>query len=273
MALVVNSNVASLTTMRYLNQTTNTLNQTFVRLASGLRVNSAADDAAALSISSRFTSQIRGLNQAVRNSNDGISLVQVADGALDETVNALQRIRELAVQASSDTLVTSDRDDIQTEIDQLISEINRIASDTEFNTQALLNGSFQSKQIAVGMEASSQTITISLQAATASAIGVSGVSVGSAGMASSALTTIDDAITSISDIRATLGALQNRFESVSSNLENVSENMSSARSTLIDADIAYETSVLTRMSILQQAGTAVLAQANQQPQMALQLLS
>jgi flagellin len=271
MALYINTNVSSLNAQRRLNMSTNQLGKTFKRLSSGLRVNSASDDAASLAISNRMTAQIRGLNQSVRNSNDAISLAQVAEGALDETTNALQRIRELAVQAANDTVVTSDRDSIQKEVDQLLSEINRIADDTEFNTQNLLGGSFQGKIFQVGAF-SGQTISLSIDSALAADIGVSGLSLTTQALAGSALTTLDSAINSISDIRANLGAIQNRFESVIRNLSNVSENMSGARSRMVDADIAMETSKLTRVSILQQAGTAVLAQANQQPQLALQLL-
>jgi flagellin len=271
MALYINSNVSSLTAQRQLNKSTSVLGRTFQRLSSGMRVNSAKDDAASLAIANRMTAQVRGLNQAVRNANDTISLAQVADGALEESVNALQRMRELAVQASNDTLVTSDRDDIQTEVNQLISEIARISADTEFNTQTLLDGGFASKTFQVGAY-SGQTIQITVGSATASAVGVDSLNLSSATAAASALTTIDSALSSISDIRATLGAVQNRFESVISNLQNVAENTEASRSRMVDADISQETATLTKYAILQQAGTAILAQANQQPQMALQLL-
>jgi flagellin len=271
MPLFINTNVASLNAQRNLNKSTLSLGKTFARLSSGLRINNAADDAAGMAITNRMTAQIRGLNQAVRNANDAISLAQVAEGALDETTNALQRIRELAVQAANDTNVTSDRDDLNKEVIQLLSEIQRIADDTEFNTQNLLGGSFVGRVFQVGAF-SGQTITLSIDGAGASALGVDGVSITSQAGASSTITTIDNAIDSIADIRANLGAIQNRFESVIANLSNVSENMSAARSRIQDADIADETSKLTRTAILQQAGTAVLAQANQQPQLALQLL-
>lgn len=273
MALVVNSNVAALSAQRYLYTSTQNVTQSFRRLSSGLRVTSAADDAAALSISTKMTAQIRGLNQAIRNSNDAISLTQVADGALEETDNALQRLRELAVQSANSTLTSSDRSDVQTEVDQMLDEINRISSDTEFNTYNLLNGSFDARRFQVGAYASSPSINFSIRSAAAGSIGVSNLNLGAISGATSAISRIDNAIGSISDIRATLGALQNRFESVVNNLQNQSEQMQSARSSLIDADIAQETSVLTRNSILQQASTAILAQANQQPQLALQLLS
>jgi flagellin len=271
MALYVNTNTASLNAQRSLNKTTGVLGRTFQRLSSGMRVNSAKDDAASLAISNRMSAQIRGLNQAVRNANDTISLSQVADGALEESMNALQRMRELAVQASNDTLVSSDRADIQKEVDQLLSEINRISADTEFNTQNLLGGSFQGKVFQVGAF-SGQTITLSIDSAAAADIGVSGLSLTTQGQAGSALTTIDSAISSVADIRANLGAVQNRFESVIANLSNVSENISASKSRMVDADISQETATLTKYAILQQAGTAILAQANQQPQLALQLL-
>lgn len=271
MALYVNTNVSSINAQRQLNKSTKTLATTFQRLSSGLRVNSAKDDAASLAISSKMTAQVRGLNQSIRNVNDAISLTQVADGALEESMNALQRMRELAVQASNDTLVSSDRSDIQQEIDQLISEINRISSDTQFNTQNLLNGSFSGKVMQVGAFCG-QTITLSVGNAAAGSIGVSGLTVMTGASATSALGGIDDAIGSISDIRAKLGAVQNRFESIMANMSNVSENTANARSQMVDADITTETATLTKYSILQQAGTAILAQANQQPQLALQLL-
>lgn len=290
MALTINSNIASLTAQRHLNKSSGALSKTFARLSSGLRVNSAADDAAGLSISTRMTAQVRGLNQAVRNTNDAISMVQVADGALDETVNALQRMRELAVQAASDTYTTSDRSDLQTEVHQLISEIQRISYTTEFNDQILLGGSTNgisvagnySMKVMVGADAG-QTIDITINAIAVSALGISldgtalhfsGINGGEGGasFAASAITTIDTAIASVSDIRASLGAVQNRLESAINSLTNVSENTQAANSRIMDADIAKETSALTRNAILQQAGTAILAQANQQPQLALLLL-
>lgn len=271
MALYINTNSASLTAQRHLNKSTLQMGKTYQRLSSGLRVNTAADDAAGLAISNRFTAQIRGLNQSVRNANDTISLTQVADGALEETLNALQRIRELSVQAVNDTNVSSDRGSIQKEIDQLLAEIDRISTDTEYNTQTLLDGTFSAKTFQVGAF-KDQTISITIKDADATAIGVNALTVSTGSKAASAITTLDNAINSISDIRSNLGALQNRFDSVVANLSNVSENISGARSRMIDADIAQETAMLTRVSILQQAGTAILAQANQQPQLALQLL-
>jgi flagellin len=290
MPLYINTNVASLNAQRNLMRSTNQLGTSFSRLSSGLRINGAKDDAAGLAISNRMTSQIRGLNQAIRNANDGISISQVAEGALDETTNALQRIRELAVQAANDTNTTSDREDLQAEVDQLVSEITRIASQVEFNTMTLLDGEFvQPFKFQVGAN-SGQTIAISMEGMSAGALLASGgaggfTSVGAAEAVSQGdvdITTqstanftmwqIDEALNSVSDFRAKLGAINARFESVVNNLTNVVENVSAARSRILDADVAAETATLTKNAILQQAGTAVLAQANQQPQLALQLL-
>lgn len=285
MALTINSNITALTAQRHLNTASNKLGKTFERLSSGLRINSAADDAAGLAISTRMSSQIRGQNQAIRNANDGISLIQVAEGALEETTNALQRMRELAVQAASDTYTTSDRGDLWTEINQLVSEIDRISSSTEFNDQNLLGTSTDIQLKAhIGADAG-QTITLTVENAGASAIGVHGSNiittasmeaigtVSGQSQANAVISMVDTAISSITDIRATLGATQNRLESTIASLSNVVENTEAAKSRIMDADIAAETSALTRNAIIQQAGTAVLAQANQQPQLALRLLS
>ncbi|MGN7612866.1 flagellin N-terminal helical domain-containing protein [Magnetococcales bacterium HHB-1] len=286
MALTVNTNVASLNAQRMLNGASNKLGVSFQRLSSGLRVNTAKDDAAGLSINHRMTAQIRGLNQAVRNTNDAISLVQVAEGALDETTNALQRMRELSVQASNDTLVTSDREDIWKEMNELLKEVNRIAEQTEFNNQNLLGattGSAFTATFQIGNNAD-QTYDLTVNNGYGSVLGIASADMGSAGdmtaltragqqsRANSMITALDNAIESVADIRAGLGAAQNRFESIIANISNVSENTSAARSRIVDADIANETSTMTRNSILQQAATAILAQANQQPQLALQLL-
>ncbi|MBF0180467.1 MAG: flagellin FliC [Magnetococcales bacterium] len=276
MSLSIATNLASLNAQRKLAITTNTLGTTFQRLSSGLRINSAKDDAAGLSISTRMTSQIRGINQAARNANDAISMFQVAEGALDETTNALQRIRELAVQAANDTNGSTDRLALQKEIDQLLSEIDRIAVQTEFNNQVLLSGGWETaKAFQVGPKAG-QTILVSvLRATTTSLLSVgagAAINVSTQGSANKTIGRVDSALDSVSDIRASLGAYQNRFEAVIANLSNISENTSAARSRIVDADIAAESANLTRNAILQQAGTAILAQANQQPQIAMQLL-
>ena len=282
MAFMINTNVAALTAQRNLNNSTNALSSTFTRLSSGLRINKAADDAAGLSISDRMTSQIRGFNQSVRNANDTISLIQVAEGALNETTTALQRMRELSVAAANDTFVTSDRIDMQKELDQLVAEIQRISDNTQFNGQKLLQGSYAAgKKFHVGA-LQDQTIEVSIASMGTVALGVdatimasfadSAASTAAQGNAELAITAIDAAIASVTAVRATLGSKQNRFEAAVNSLSNVSLNTASARSRVLDADMAAETATLTQNSILQQAGTAILAQANQQPSVILQLL-
>ncbi|MGN7610802.1 flagellin N-terminal helical domain-containing protein [Magnetococcales bacterium HHB-1] len=284
--LVINSNVASLNAQSKLNKASSALGTSFQRLSSGLRINAAKDDSAGFSISDRMTAQVRGLNQAMRNTNDAISLVQVAEGALDETTSALQRMRELSVQASNDTLVTSDREDIWKEMNQLLKEVNRIAEQTQYNNQNVLGsatGSGFTGTMQIGNNAN-QTYDLAVNNAYGSTLGIASADMGSAGdmaaltragqqsRANSMITALDNALDSVADIRAGLGAAQNRFESIVANLGNISENTSAARSQIQDVDIANETSKMTRNSILQQAATAILAQANQQPQIALQLL-
>ncbi len=271
MALVINSNIGSLNAQRNLSSTSKGMNTAMQRLSSGLRINSAKDDAAGLAISDRMTAQIRGLNQASRNANDGISLAQTAEGALQETTNILQRMRELSVQSANATNSSSDRASLDAEFQQLVSEIDRIATDTEFNNTKLLDGSFTAQNFQVGAN-SGQTISVSVDGATASTLGIDSLAVTSASGASAAISSIDDAIASVDTIRGDLGAVQNRFESTIANLQNVSENVSSARSRILDADIAAETSNMTKFNILQQAGVSILAQANQTPQLALSLL-
>ncbi len=280
MALMINTNVSALNAQRRLTSSTNTLGKTFERLSSGLRINRAGDDAAGLSISTRMTAQVRGTTQAIRNANDAISLTQVAEGALNETTSALQRIRELTVQAANDTNRATDRTDIQREIKQLLSEIDRISTTTTFNKIVLLSGGIATgKKFQVGPDGA-QTIQMSIRNATTSGLfsGTAGtgsinVSITNAtGSFNKLIGRIDSALDSVSDIRARLGAYQNRFEAVIANLSNMVENTSAARSRILDADIAAETANLTKHSILQQAGTAILAQANQQPQIALKLL-
>ena len=285
MALMINTNVASLNAQNSLLKSGNALSKTFERLSTGMRINRASDDAAGLSISQKMTAQIRGTNQAVRNSNDAISLVQVAEGALDETHNALQRMRELAVQAASDTMTSSDRADAWDEMTQLACEIDRIATQTEFNGKVLLGGTTAVSlelKFHIGAE-TGQTLDVAIGVAGNSAIGITSAletttdvaamsAVPAQSLANSVIAMMDLAIASVSDIRSELGAVQNRLDSIVSNLSNVSENTSAARSRIMDADVAAETSSLTKNAILQQAGAAILAQANQQPQLALQLL-
>ncbi|AGP84796.1 flagellin [Alteromonas mediterranea] len=272
MSLFVNTNVSSLNAQRQLFNTSNNLNTAFERLSSGFRINSAADDAAGLQITDRMTSQIQGLDQAVRNANDGISLAQTAEGALQETTNALQRIRTLAIQSQNGINNTADRVALNEEVEALRNEMSRIGSTTEFGGVSLLTGGY-SASFLVGANAN-QTISVNLSRSGgfgASGLGIDG-DVLSAGAASAMLTDVDAALSIIGSTRAELGATQNRFQSTIRNLSNISENVSAARSRIKDTDFATETAELTRNQILQQATTTVLSQANQRPQAALSLL-
>nr|AFK73945.1 flagellin protein FliC13 [Candidatus Magnetococcus massalia]CRH07715.1 Flagellin-13 [Candidatus Magnetococcus massalia] len=271
MALYINTNVASLNAQRNLMTSTNKLGTTFSRLASGMRINSAKDDAAGLAISQRMTAQIRGLNQAIRNANDAISVSQVAEGALAETTNALQRIRELAVQSANAIYNSDDRENLHKEVTQMKEEIDRIAEHTEFNQLKVLDGTYTSQNFHIGAF-ENQTISLTISGASLGHLGLDNITISTAAGANSTIALVDVALNKIADIRADLGAKQSRFESVIANLSNIVENMSASRARIQDADIAAETATLTKNAILQQAGTAVLAQANQQPQLALQLL-
>ena len=278
--LSINTNVSSLFAQRSLSASQGTLGTSLERLSTGLRINSAKDDAAGLFISQKQTSDIRGIDQAIRNAGDGISLAQTAEGALSQISSSVQRIREIAVQSSNATL--EDRTGLQKEVDQLTQEISRIVTTTTFNGTSLfdVNGT-SSLTFQVGQDgtASNQvTLTLSgmtggLVSAFASSLTATGtVDVSSAASASAALVTLETDIDDISKQRATFGAVQNRFESVISNLQNYSENLSSSRSRIMDTDFASETANLTKAQILQQASTSILAQANQLPQSALSLL-
>lgn len=270
MGLRVNTNVFSLTAQRNLNNVTSRLQGNFSRLSSGLRIASAADDAAGLGISERMRSQIRSFGVASRNAQDGISLAQTAEGALNEVSNNLARMRELAVQASNGTLNTTDRATINTEFTALRTEIDRIADQTEFNGVALLNSS-NSVSIQVGLD-SGETIAISLQNSTDTSLGIASISTTTTTNAQAALATLDTAINSVNTSRGNLGAVQNRLNSAFRSILNVRENLSASESRIRDVDVAYETADLTRNSILQQASVSVLAQANVNPQLALSLL-
>lgn len=280
MSLFVNTNVSSLNAQRQLFTTGNNLSTAFERLSSGFRINSAADDAAGLQITDRMTSQIQGLNQAVRNANDGISLAQTAEGAMQETTTALQRIRTLAIQSQNGINSSADRLALQKEVSALRTEISRISTTTQFAGVEVLSGDFSAKFL-VGAN-SGQTISVNLSTQALARAGVNGFSATGLGIiddnvlseqgASRLLTAVDTAISAIGGLRAELGALQNRFQSTIRNLSNISENVSEARSRIKDTDFATETAELTRNQILQQASTTVLAQANQRPQAALSLL-
>ena len=274
MALFVNTNVSSLNAQRQLINSGKSLDTAFQRLSSGFRINSAADDAAGLQISNRLTNQIQGLDQAIRNANDGISLAQVAEGAMDEITTALQRIRVLSVQSQNGINSSSDRLALQKEVSALKAEISRIATTTQFGGVKLLDGKYSSTFL-VGANAG-QTISVNISRTGGgfgtSGLGLANLSVSSLIGASAALASIDSAIGIIDSKRADLGAIQNRFQSTIRNLSNIVENVSAARSRIKDTDFAKETAELTRAQILQQASTTILSQSNQRPQSALSLL-
>ncbi|MCL5255594.1 MAG: flagellin FliC [Gammaproteobacteria bacterium] len=280
MSLYVNTNVSSLNAQRQLMTSGQGLDTAFERLSSGSRINSAADDAAGLQISNRMTSQINGLNQAVRNANDGISVAQVAEGALQESTNMLQRMRELVIQADNGVNGEKEMDAINQELEELSDEIDRIATTTEFSGKTLLSGDFaegtNSLDFLVGATGeANETISINIADMQAEGLSVqiADVEVGEDGWDSEGIIgTIDDAIEAVGTQRSELGAIQNRFQSTIANLSNVSENVSAARSRITDTDFAAETAQLTKFQITQQASTSILAQANQRPQAALSLL-
>mgnify|MGYP001820608826 CR=1 FL=1 len=266
MALSVNTNVMSLAAQRNLNRTQTGLQTSIERLSSGLRVNSAKDDAAGLAIATRIDAQVRGLNVAVRNAGDAISLSQTAEGGLSEITSMLQRMRELAVQSANATNSTSDRINLNAEYQALNTEITRQIGATTFNGIAVLN-SASTQTFQVGANAT-DTIDVTTTVVSAAPAG----DILTAGAATTALGTIDTSMTTVTTARATFGAVQNRFQSVINNLQVASENQAAARSRIMDADFAMETANLTRLQILQQAGTAMVAQANAVPQTVLSLL-
>jgi flagellin len=302
MSLFVNTNISSLNAQRQMSMSSNTLDTAFKRLSSGLRINSAADDAAGLMISDRLTSQINGLNQGNRNANDGISLAQTAEGALDEMTNMYQRIRTMASQAANGSNTAQDRAALQLEMRSLGAEINRIAADTTFGGSNLLDGTYNA-EFQVGAD-SGQVISMTMTGITSfdgtsidigsfkmcdlavNATNISGAGSGTTGafanLSSMSFTSVDKAqcmlaavdgmIGAIDAKRAELGAVQNRFSSTIRNQTNIVENLSAARSRIKDADFAIETATLTKAQILQQASSTILAQANQRPQAALSLL-
>ncbi len=276
MAIVINTNALSLTAQRNLNKTQNEFQTSLRRLSSGLRINSAKDDAAGLYVAEKMTADIRGLRAASRNAADGISLGQAAEGALGEIGNNLQRIREIAVQSANATV--EDRTGLQAEVDQLTQEISRIIDTTAFNGTQLLDGTGGSLTFQVGQDgvtahqvsvATSNLTTLgSYGALTATGT----VDVSTSAAASASIAAVEADIGSVASSRGTFGAVQNRFEAVISNIGNYVENLSAARSRIMDADFAAETAALTRAQILQQSGIAMLGQANQVPQNALALL-
>ncbi len=281
MSLIVNTNLFSLNAQRNVKNTQNSLGTSVERLSSGLRINSAKDDAAGMAISMKLTAHIRSLNQAVRNAQDGISVVQTAEGGMNEVHNILIRMRELSQQAATGVLASSDRSALNQEFQDLKSEITRISDTTEFNGLKLLDGSLSTNGVSLQVGINNTTndrITVgngAFDAISASSLGLSGSisSIDSATNAQSMLTLVDSAIGTVSTRRGNLGAVQNRLGSTIANLEIAAENLSAANSRIKDADFAIETANLTKSQIILQAGVAVLSQANTLPQYALQLLA
>lgn len=279
MAIYVNTNIASLNAQRNLSTSTDSLKTSLQRLSSGLRINSAADDPAGMAISQTMTLQINGNNQGIRNANDGISLAQTAEGALGQVQNNLQTIRQIAVQASNGTISDTNRSQLQTQVDQLTQEIARIVQTTNFNGTMLLSGG-QSITFQVGASgqadnqvvASGLDLTSGINSYASSLTGTKTIDITTSGAASAALSKLDQDINKISNNRSQLGAVQNRFQAVVANMQNYVQNLQDSRSRIVDTDFASETANLTSNQILQQAGTAILSQANQVPQAALSLL-
>jgi len=280
MPLTINTNIASLNAQRNLDTSQGSLSTSMQRLSSGLRVNSAKDDAAGLAIAERMNSQVRGMNVAIRNANDGISMSQTAEGALAQVGNSLQRMRELAVQSRNATNSSSDKDSLNKEFMELQSEINRVLGGTTFNGKHILGADATSATFQIGANTTTNdTITISTVDMTVdsqiTAVTGTSAAIGAAasfGAIGSVIDNIDKALDDVNDTRATLGATQSRFDAIISNLQQSVENQSAARSRIMDADFAAETAAMSRAQVLQQAGTAMVAQANQLPQQVLKLL-
>ena len=277
--MVVQHNLSAMNTSRQMNSVSSAMSKSTEKLSSGYKINRAADDAAGLSISEKMRSQIRGLNKAASNAQDGISLVQVAEGALNETHSILQRMNELATQAANDTNTSVDRDAIQQELNQLTSEIDRIQSTTQFNSMNLLDGTFSSKALKLQVGAmSGQSISVSIAKMSASKLGLAGANgkvslkVSAFSSAGAAMKTIQAAIKTVSDTRSKLGAIQNRLEHTINNLNTTSENTQAAESRIRDTDMASEMVEYSKNNILAQAGQSMLSQANQQTQGVLSLL-
>lgn len=276
MGLRINTNVASLNAQRNLSITRLAMDKTLQKLSSGQRINRAGDDAAGLAISENLKAQIRGLGQAERNAADGISLVQIAEGALSEISNILIRLRELSVQAASDTIGSTERKFLNVEFEQLTSEVDRIANSTEFNRVPLLNGTGAVFDIQIGTRNDPITDRLTFDASSAdvnvAALGLNLASVADKISSQNSLSAIDQAIISVSGIRADFGALQNRLQSTINNIAVSVENLSAANSRVRDTDVASATAELTKNNILMQAGTSVLSQANSYTKNALQLI-
>jgi flagellin len=272
MALNIASNIASITAQRHLANSSLSLNRSLERLSSGLRINSAADDAAGLAIADRLRADVRITSQAIRNASDGISAISIGEKALGEVGNILARLSELASQSATGTVSDSQRSSLQQEFTALISEIDRVSNTTSFNGVNLLSAG-TTVALQVGLDGTSNSrISFTTVDGSSSGIGLSGVSVSTAAAAQSALASVSSAIANVAATRGTLGAFESRLNTAIANLRVASENFSAAESRIRDADVAEETANLTRTTILQQAGVAILAQANQQPSLALTLL-
>ena len=262
MALTVNTNMSALSAANTLNNTQGALSQTLARVSSGMRINRAADDAAGSAVAQNLSTQARSGRQAIRNANDGISVIQTAEAASKEVLNILDRIRELAVQSSSDTLEDTERDYIQTETAALLSEVDRIADSNEFNGISLSNGDTSALTVQVGVDGTTNSqISITLGDLNADALSIDAVNLSTAAASRTAIGTVDTAIDSVNSVRATYGAAQNRLESSVNNMSNYVEALSGAASQIQDADYAHETAEMTRLQVMQQAGVAALGQA------------
>jgi flagellin len=280
MSMTINTNIQSMDAQRNLNSSQASLATSMQRLSSGLRINSAKDDAAGLAIATRMDAQVRGMNVAIRNANDGISLAQTADGALSGVSDSLQRMRELAVQAANATNSASDKDSLNKEFSQLQSEITRVIGGTTFNGKAIIGADATTLSFQIGANTSSddtvkvQTSNLNSDSTITAVTGSSAVinSTADASAIDTVIDNIDTAINTINNQRATFGATETRFDSIISNLQSGVENQSAAKSRIMDADFAAETANLSRAQVLQQAGTAMVAQANQLPQQVLSLL-
>lgn len=273
MSLRIYNNTEAQNAHRQLQSTSLAMSRTMEKLSSGLRINRAADDAAGLAVSEEMRTNIRGMNMAARNALDGVSLVQVADGALSGVNDMLQRMRELAIEAANGTYTDNQRLNIDREVQSLLAEVNRVASDTEFNGIKILSGSVAASPVTlqVGADAG-QTIAFTIATMTTTQLGIVGLAISTAASASAALASLDTAIRAVNSLRSDMGAIQNRLEQTINRLNLTSENTQAAESRIRDADMAAEMIEFTKRQILQQSGTAMLAQANQAPQSVLQLL-
>ncbi len=282
--MIINHNISAMNSNRNVTTKNNAINSSLEKLSSGMRINKAGDDAAGLAISEKMRGQVKGLDMASKNAQDGISLIQTAEGALNETHSILQRMRELAVQSSNDTNTTTDRNEIQKEMNEMRKEIDRIADTTEFNTKTLMTGGLDGGAAGTGLTFhvganENQAVTLNFKSMKSSALGVSGasatqaLSVTNAESADAAISTINDAIESVSAERSKFGAMQNRLEHTINNLNTSSQNLQSAESRIRDVDMAKEMVDYSKNKIISQAGNSMLAQANANPQSTLQLLS